>query len=112
MTSLAYALTVGNEQYAAAPAGNSSSAAVTALTAVDAAITVAEGDGASPTQAHVNAIRSAYTTLATAVNAVPASASGDLVLVIDSTKITTMNKLKAAFDSLYRLLDGSGLAKG
>ncbi len=70
-------------------------------TALAAAVAVLVADGATPTQAHVNTANAALPTV-----------QGDLQLSFDSTKITTVNQLKAAFAQLLQAARGSGIAEG
>lgn len=74
------------------------------LTAVEAAIAVLEADGASPTQAHVNSLRTVWNTLSAATTA------NNVSLQIDNAVVTTQNGLKAAVAALLKTAQGSGLA--
>ena len=69
------------------------------VVAADVATLVA--DGATPTQAHV-------TTLNTDWTAFLASATGDVVISVNTTNITTRNQLRAAVAAILRMVEGSG----
>lgn len=79
----------------------------------DMAVLVA--DGASPTQAHVNTVNSDFTTLQTDYTALKAqitavaAETGDVYLSIDTSKIVTLNDLKAALDNLLRMAQATNL---
>lgn len=93
----------------------------TDFTAVDDAIGVLVADGASPTQAHVNTLNSAWTTyktdqaaLKTAVDLVKtdtaaalATLGADVAVIFNST-ILSRNALKAALQAALRAVEGSG----
>lgn len=95
-------------------------------TAVEAAVAALEGDGASPTQAHVTALRGVWNTLktdaATAKTATAATkttsdalsaaaattaVSSDVTLLFNPATVVTRNALKTAVDALLRLVLGS-----
>lgn len=69
------------------------------VVATDVATLVA--DGASPTQAHVNTLNTDWT-------AFLASASGDVVLSVNTTNVTTKNQLRAAISRILEVVNGSG----
>lgn len=84
---------------------------VTSMTAdaipVAAALAVLMADGASPTQAHVNTLNSAYGTLATDMAnvatdqaAVAAAVVGNLVVQFDTSVIATQRLLAAALQKV------------
>lgn len=92
--------------------------------AVAAAIAVLVADGASPTQAHVTTLDNAFTTFATkqaalktAVDlvktdtAAAAAVTGDAVLSIDTTNVSSITRLKRVIDALLRLAQGSGIGE-
>lgn len=95
-----------------APASTSAATAAGTLTTnVAAAVAVLVADGASPTQAHVTTLNTAWGPLATAVAAAnTASTAANVVLDIDTSVVTTKNGVKAAMRDLLRTLDGSGMA--
>ncbi len=70
-------------------------------TAVAAAIAVLVADGASPTQAHVTTLNSAWTTLLAGTGGIPAVT--DVVLSYDTTAVGSRSVLEAA---VRKLLDG------
>jgi hypothetical protein len=91
-------------------------------TTVDAAVAVLVADGASPTQAHVNTLNTAWTTLKancatlnTAVDTVntdntplAATVSADLTLLFNASNISTKNAFLVAIRALTdRLLNGT-----
>lgn len=63
-------------------------------TAVAAAIATAVADGATPTQAHVTAINTAWTTALT-----NSTAQGDAVLLFNPATVLTVSKLKRILDA-------------
>lgn len=87
-------------------------------TAVEAAIAVLEADAASPTQGHVNSLRTVWNTMktdgATAKTATAAAktagAAANVVLDIDTAVATTQNSVRAAVREIMQALKGSGLA--
>lgn len=93
-------------------------AAGTLTTNVNAAVGVLVADGASPTQAHVNTLNTAWGLLATAIAAakvstaaaVVAAAPANVVIDIDAAVVTTNNGVNAAIRSLQQTLKGSGMA--
>lgn len=102
-------------------------AAGTLTTDVAAAVAVLVADGASPTQAHVNTLNTAWGLLATAIAtaktstdaakvataaALTASAPANAVLDIDLAVVTNQNAVKALVDQLVHQVAGSGLATG
>ena len=95
-----------------APAATSAGVAAGTLTTnVDAAVTVLVADGASPTQAHVNTLKTAWDLLAAAIAAAnTATAAANVVLDIDTAVVTTRNGVKAAVRDLLRAVEGSGMA--
>ena len=48
----------------------------------------------------------------TTANAALPTVQGDLQVSYDTSKITTVNQLKKAFDTLLRAARGSGIAEG
>jgi hypothetical protein len=66
---------------------------------VEAAIAVLEADGAAPTQAHVNSLRTVWNTLK----------SGNVIVTIDTAAVTTRTQLRAALDAVMFNLQGSDL---
>ncbi len=95
-----------------APAATSSAVAAGTLTTnVAAAVAVLVADGASPTQAHVNTLNTAWGLLATAIAAADiATAAANVVLDIDTAVVTTRNGVSAAVRELMKTIEGSGLA--
>lgn len=75
--------------------------------AVEAAVAVLEADGASPTQGHVNSLRSVWNALVTALGVY---GGGDMLLDINTSTTTTQTAARSAIRSLERALAGSGLA--
>lgn len=90
----------------------------TLTTDVAAAVAVLVADGASPTQAHVNTLNTAWGLLATAIAAakvstaaaVVAAAPANVVLDIDTAAVTTQNGVRAAVREIMQAVKGSGLA--
>lgn len=109
VTPVAFAVSIGSKtdadgHYRTSPVGNGAMVLSTTATA-DMATLVA--DGASPTQAHVTAMNTAFGTFVGPVNSLHVA---NLVSVVfDSTTITTMNQLKAALKNLELQIRGSGL---
>lgn len=95
-----------------APAATSAAVAAGTLTTnVAAAVAVLVADGASPTQAHVNTLNTAWGLLATAIAAAAtATAAANVVLDIDNSVVTTKNGVRAALRDIMRTVDGSGMA--
>lgn len=137
MARVAYACTLGsslgegrfNSSVGGAPGGSivtlagtadtdAGTASGTLTTNVAAAVAVLVADAASPTQAHVNTLNTAWGLLATAIAAAKTStaaakaagAVGDVVLDIDTAVVTTKNGMRAALRQLMQAVDGSGLA--
>jgi hypothetical protein len=89
----------------------------TLTTNVAAAVAVLVADGASPTQAHVTTLNTAWGLLATAIAtaktstaaAVTAAAQANVVLDIDTAVVTTQNGVRHAMRNLLRTIEGSGL---
>jgi|SRR5882672_2860840 len=73
------------------------------VTATEAAVAVLEADGASPTQAHVTSLRSAWNTLSAAVTASKAAVPAVDVQVIFSTSLSR-NQLRVALDAAYKAI--------
>ena len=97
-----------------APKGDSVAALSTLTgadtTAVEAAVAVLEADGASPTQAHVNSLRTVWNTMkADAIVAAATVPAGGVAVTIDLAQITTRTKLRAALDAVMFNLQGSNL---
>jgi hypothetical protein len=59
-------------------------------------------DGATPTQAHV-------TTMNTAYGALAATQGGDINIAVNLANVTTLNQLKRALDLAYADFASSGL---
>lgn len=94
-----------------APAATAAGVAAGTLTTnVAAAVAVLVADGASPTQAHVNTLNTAWGLLATAIAAAnTATAAANVVLDIDTAVVTTQNGVRAAMRELMQTVRGSGL---
>lgn len=75
--------------------------------AVEAAVATLEADGATPTQAHVTALRGVWNTLVTGLNA---HDTADVVLDVNTANITTQTKLREALRQLNQVIAGSGLS--
>lgn len=90
----------------ASSAGTHGAAFTTALATLVA-------DGASPTQAHVNAVNSAWTTYKADIDAATAAGAAitpDMTLYIGSlANVSDINKVRRAFRALERLLEGSNI---
>ncbi len=136
MARVAYACTLGaslgegrfNSLAGGAPGGSIVTLATTAdtdagtasgqlTTDVAAAVAVLVADGASPTQAHVNTLNTAWGLLATAIAtaktstaAAKAAGASNVVLDIDTAVVTTKNGVRAALRRLLHVIDGSELA--
>lgn len=102
----------GSNSGSVAPASTSSTTAAGTLTTnVAAAVAVLVADAASPTQAHVNTLNTAWGLLATAIAAAnTAAAAANVVIDIDTAVVTTRNGVMAAVRDLLRTIDGSGMA--
>jgi hypothetical protein len=70
--------------------------------AVEAAVAVLEGDGASPTQAHVNSLRTVWDALVLDISAVPASA--DVVISYNASTVVSRDTLRQALDAMLNML--------
>lgn len=94
-----------------APASTAAGVAAGTLTTnVAAAVAVLVADGASPTQAHVTTLNTAWGLLATAIAAAnTAAAAANVVLDIDTAVVTTQNGVRHAMRLLDKVLQGSGL---
>jgi uncharacterized membrane protein len=88
-------------------------AAVPSTAAVAAAVAALVADGATPTQAHVTTLNTAWGTLLTAITtyetAVQSSASGNLVILIDTAVITTSNAVKWAISQALQAAKNLGI---
>lgn len=100
----------------ASTAVTDAAAMVAAQTPAAAAMAVLVADGASPTQAHVTTMNGLYTTLAAAVAAcntdignLNTALSAGVVISWDTTKVTSINQLKAAFAEALRAAQGGGI---
>lgn len=89
---------------------------VAAQTPAAAAMAVLVADGATPTQAHVTTMNTAYGTLATAVATVAADATalnaavgGDVQIIFNTATITTVTQLKRAFDAALQAAASGGI---
>ena len=90
--------------------GGAVPATAASTTAVAAAIGVLVADGAIPTQAHVNTLNSAWTTLLAGVTAVNGSiASADATLVINQANVTTSNQMNTIFRAILQNLSSLGI---
>lgn len=83
------------------------------MTATEAAMAVLEADGASPTQAHVNTMRTAFNTtkadaLAVSNTAVVAALGADVTLVFDPAIVLSITRMRRIFDAYLTQLQGSG----
>lgn len=90
---------------------SATAAPATATVAADVATLVA--DGASPTQGHVNTLNTDWGTFLTAetsYRAEVATAIGgaDATLLLDTSKFTTMNQVKAAINNILQAAASSG----
>ena len=74
--------------------------------AVEAAVATLEADGATPTQAHVTALRGVWNTLVSGLNA---HDTGSMVMDYDNAVLTTQNAVRAALRELQQTIAGSGL---
>lgn len=115
MARQSYAVTIGQalgpEKFNTSVAGTSDAVTSTAAvdtTAVAAAIAVLVADGATPTQAHVTTLNSAWTTLLAEITAAKAAGTGDVVLSVDLSTITTGNQLRYALRTLLLQWQGNG----
>lgn len=77
----------------------------TTTVASDLATLVA--DGASPTQAHVTALNTAYTTMAAQITALSAE-TGDVYFSFDTTKITTLEQIQSALAKIEKWARSAG----
>lgn len=90
---------------------STTSAPATATLAADIAAAVALG--ASPTQASVTAINSAWGTFLTAYNAYTAAVgtvvgTPDATLLVDTATITGINQLKSVLNQFLKAAEGNG----
>lgn len=69
------------------------------FSAVTADVATLVGDGASPTQAHVNTLNTDYTALAGAIN-------GDVTVIWNGAVVTSRNQLRAALLAALKAVDG------
>jgi hypothetical protein len=69
---------------------------------VNTDVGVLVADGATPTQAHVNTLNTDWT-------AFLASHTGDIVVSVDTAKVTTKNQFLAAIAALLAVVDGSSI---
>lgn len=91
----------------AANAVGAIASAGTLATAVNSAVATLVADGASPTQAHVTTLNTAWSALKTALDA-PASA--DMTVYIGSvSNIGDMNVLRQMWRMVERVIAGSGV---
>ena len=66
-------------------------------------------DGASPTQAHVNAVSANFGVVNAAYMSLVAACDADMTVIIDGSKFTKLNQLKAAFQrALQAAMSGIG----
>lgn len=75
-------------------------------TAFEAALAQLVTDGATPTQAHVTAANSAYTTYAADIAAV--SLPGDMIVIFNTTNVASVNDFKRALDAALQAALASG----
>lgn len=106
---VAFSASVGSKNdtdghYTMSVVGNGAMVLSTTATA-DMATLVA--DGASPTQAHVTAMNTAFSAFVIPVNIL--NGANTVSIVFDKTGITTMNQLKSALTNLLQQIAGSGL---
>lgn len=101
------------------------------VAATEAAVALLEADGAIPTQAHVNALRTVWNTLKTAITTVDTdieairtqfdllvtaigtttnAPTGNLVILYDETVIDTGNKFASALREALNVARGRGLS--
>jgi len=96
----------------AAPAVTGAAALTAAAATVAADVATLVADGASPTQAHVTTLNTDYTALAAAiVTSGAATNSGDVLVDIDTSKVTTVSRLRLIFDSRLSRAAGSATFK-
>lgn len=76
--------------------------------AFEAALAVCVADGATPTQAHVTAANSAYTTFKADLGG--ATVTQDLVVSFDKAKISSISSLRAALNRVLQAAASAGLA--
>lgn len=81
------------------PSGNHRAAIGNLFAPVSAAIAVLVADGASPTQAHV-------TTLNTALTALVAK---DVVVLVNTSNVTTKNRYRDAVAAIHRVVNSFNL---
>lgn len=77
------------------------SRAIPSQAAVEAAIAVLEADGASPTQAHVNSLRTVWNTF---VAGAAAHDTASMVVDYDNAVLTTGNAIRAALRELQQVI--------
>lgn len=78
--------------------------------ATEAAVAVLEADGASPTQAHVVALRAAWDAYVTAAGLLTAAPTGNLVILYDDAVLTTGNKFASAMRAALNVARSRGLS--
>lgn len=105
-TQHAYTDNDGRKQYTAGGGVAPVVTATSATVAADVATLVA--DGATPTQAHVTTLNTDWAALLAQINALAAE-TGDFYFSYDVAKITTLNDLNTALDSIRRQAQSAGL---
>ncbi len=73
--------------------------------AVEAAVAVLEADAATPTQAHVNSLRTVWDALVLDIAKVPATA--DVVVSVNATNVVTQSALRAALRQVEQVFEGN-----
>src|SRR6266567_1737576 len=101
MTAQAFLITFDASGLNAGVAGKADPSADT--TAVEAAVATLEADAATPTQAHVTALRGVWNTLKLDIPI------GGITVIVDKSAITTRNQLKKALDAFALAMAGSNL---
>lgn len=74
--------------------------------AVESAVATLEADGATPTQGHVTALRSAWNALVTALGVY---GGPDVLLDINTANVTTQKAVREALRELERRIAGTGM---
>ncbi len=73
--------------------------------AVEAAVALLETDAATPTQAHVNALRTVWDALVLDIAKVPSVA--DVVVSVNASNVVTRSALRAALRQVEQIFEGS-----
>lgn len=93
----------------AAQGATTSQPANASTAATEATVATLEADGASPTQAHVTALRAAWDAYVTAAGLLTAAPTGNLVVLYDDAVITDGNRFASALREALNAARSRGL---